>query len=84
MGKPVIVIVDDEESMLNDLAAELNSRYGAHYHVLSSSSAEHALADLRNLKVAGAQVPLVLADQWMPARTGIEFLTRGCFVKSTS
>jgi len=32
MGKPVIVVVDDEAS-LRALAGELEARYGAHYEV---------------------------------------------------
>jgi hypothetical protein len=34
-----------------------------HYQVVFSSSAEMALARLAELKAAGADVPLVLADQ---------------------
>ena len=40
MAKPVLVVVDDEDTSLQALTGELESRYGAHYQVVSSSSAE--------------------------------------------
>jgi len=76
MAKPVLVVVDDEDASLQALARELGSRYGAHYEVVPGSSAEVALARLAELKAAGADVPLVLADQQMPAMSGTELLAR--------
>ena len=76
MAKPVLVVVDDEDTTLQALAGELESRYGAHYQVVSSSSAEVALARLAELKAAGADVPLVLADQRLPGMSGTELLAR--------
>src|SRR6516225_6630476 len=76
MAKPVLVVVDDEDTSLQTLARELQSRYGAHYQVVSGSSAEVALARLAELKAAGADVPLVLADQRLPGMSGTELLAR--------
>jgi len=76
MAKPVLVVVDDEDASLQALARELESRYGAHYRVVSGSSAEVALAQLAELKAAEADVPLVLADQQMPGMSGTELLAR--------
>src|SRR5215472_710534 len=76
MAKPVLVVVDDEHASLQALARELESRYGAHYQVVSGSSAEVALARLAELKAAGAEVPLVLADEWLPEMTGTQLLAR--------
>jgi thioredoxin reductase (NADPH) len=76
VAKPVLVVVDDEDASLRALARELESRYGAHYRVVSGSSAEVALARLAELKAAGADVPLVLADQRMPGMGGTELLAR--------
>src|SRR5215468_8238572 len=76
MAKPVLVVVDDEHASLQALARELESRYGVHYQVVSGSSAEVALARLAELKAAGADVPLVLADQQMPGISGTELLAR--------
>ena len=58
MAKPVLMVVDDEDASLQALARELESRYGAHYQVVSGSSAEVALARLAELKAAGGEVPL--------------------------
>ena len=76
MAKPVLVVVDDEDASLQALASELESRYGAYYRVVSSASAEAALARLEELRAAGAAVPLMLADQWMPGMSGTELLAR--------
>ena len=76
MAKPVLMVVDDEDVSLQALALELESRYGAHYQVVSVSSAEVALTRLAQLKAAGADVPLVLADQQMPGTTGTQLLAR--------
>ena len=76
MAKPVLVVVDDEDTSLQALTRELESRYGAHYQVVSGSSAEMALARLAELKAAGADVPLVLADQRLPGMSGTQLLAR--------
>jgi thioredoxin reductase (NADPH) len=76
MAKPVIVVVDDEDDSLAALARELESRYGVHYLVMPCASPEQALARLAGLQAEGADVPLVLADQWMPRQTGVEFLAQ--------
>src|SRR5215469_11287072 len=76
MAKPVLVVVGDEETSLQALASELESRYRAHYQVVSGPSAEVALARLAELKAAGSDVPLVLADQRLPGMSGTELLAR--------
>jgi thioredoxin reductase (NADPH) len=76
MAKPVLVVVDDEDASLQALAGELESRYGAHYRVVSGSSAEVALERLAELKAAGADVLLVLADRRMPGMGGTQLLAR--------
>jgi thioredoxin reductase (NADPH) len=75
-AKPALVVVDDEDDSRRALTDELGSRYGAHYEIVSAGSPERALAQLGELTAAGAAVPLVLADQWMPGMTGTEFLAR--------
>jgi thioredoxin reductase (NADPH) len=75
-ARPVLVVVDDEAASLQALAGELESRYGTHYRIVASSSAEDALTRLADLRAEGATVPLILADQWMPGRTGTELLAQ--------
>ena len=76
MARPVVVVVDDEDASLQLLARELEGRYGEHYRIMSSGSPEEAQAGLERLRGDGADVPLVLADQWMPGTTGAQFLAR--------
>ena len=76
MAKPVIVVVDDEDDSLAALVHELESRYGLHYLVVACASPGLALARLAELRAERADVPLVLADQWMPGQTGAEFLAQ--------
>ena len=71
----MLLVVDDEEDSRQGLSREL-SRYAADYRIVSSASAAEALAQLEGLRAEGAAVALILADQWMPGLTGIEFLAR--------
>jgi thioredoxin reductase (NADPH) len=76
MAKPVLIVVDGDDTSLHALTRELESRYGSHYQVLSSSSAEVTLSLLAELKAAGADVPLVLADQRLAGMGGTQLLGR--------
>jgi thioredoxin reductase (NADPH) len=73
MAKPVLVAVDSEEASRQALAGELEARYAVHYRIISSTSPEAALAALERLRDEGADVPLVLADQWTPGTPGAQF-----------
>jgi len=76
VAKPVLVVVDDEDASLRLLTKELESRCGAHYRLVATSSAAEGLARLAELRAEGASVPVILADQWMPGATGTELLGR--------
>ncbi|MGZ4480541.1 MAG: FAD-dependent oxidoreductase [Nocardioidaceae bacterium] len=76
MDLPVLMAVDDDPIALRPVEDELRKRYGTDYDVRCLTSPEAALRDLADLRAAGAEVALVLADQWMPGMTGIEFLDR--------
>jgi CheY-like chemotaxis protein len=67
MARPVVVVVDAEDASRQALTRELEGRYGADYRIVSSASPQEALAGLEQLRGEGAEVPLVLTDQWMPA-----------------
>ncbi len=75
MDRPVLMAVDDEPAVLQLVQQELQKRYGTDYDVRCSTSPEEALRDLAAVPVGG-EVALVLADQWMPGLTGVEFLDR--------
>ncbi len=75
-SRPVLLAVDDEPEARGDVSRELRQRYGDDYRVVCETSAEAGLKKLREFKMAGVQVALVLADHWMPGMTGTDFLTR--------
>jgi thioredoxin reductase (NADPH) len=76
MSKPAILAVDNHPSALEIVERELNKRYSEDYQIHCSTSALKSLEILENLKESGAQVALLMADQWMPEMTGVEFLIR--------
>jgi thioredoxin reductase (NADPH) len=76
MSAPVLMVVDDDPVALGLLRQELAKRYGADYRVVCTGEAEAGLRALEELLADGGRVALVLADQWMPAMTGVQFLTR--------
>ena len=54
----------------------LRRRYGGEYQVMCETSAMWGMKRLEDLKAAGEEVALILADQWMPDIEGGEFLAR--------
>jgi thioredoxin reductase (NADPH) len=71
--KPVIMAVDDEVGVLHAVERDLSSHYSGRFRVLAAESGEGALEALRELKVRGDPVALLLVDQRMPGMTGVEF-----------
>jgi thioredoxin reductase (NADPH) len=76
LERPVIAIVEDDPSILGALLDALNRRFGADYLVVPYLSPRAALEDLARRKADGAELALVIADQWMPEMTGSELLAR--------
>ncbi|HEU4349266.1 MAG TPA: response regulator, partial [Actinoplanes sp.] len=74
MGHPAILTVDDDPSVSRAIARDLRRRYGEHYRIIRASSAPEALDALRELKLRGGRVAIMLADYRMPQMNGIEFL----------
>jgi thioredoxin reductase (NADPH) len=73
-ARPVILTVDDDQSVSRAVARDLRARYGAEHRVLRASSGEEALDALREVKLQGSPVAVLLADYRMPQMSGIEFL----------
>jgi thioredoxin reductase (NADPH) len=71
----VLLAVDDDPNALGRIEHELRQRYGSYYRVACEDSPEAGMRTLRELRAAGEDVAVVLADQWMPGMTGVEFLT---------
>ncbi|HVX80232.1 MAG TPA: FAD-dependent oxidoreductase [Devosiaceae bacterium] len=74
MEKPVIMAVDDEPSVLAAVTRDLRRRYGGDYTVLRAASGAEALDQLRERKLRGGAVALLVVDQRMPGMTGVEML----------
>ena len=73
-SEPVLLAVDDDPDALGRIEHELRQRYSSYYRVACEDSPEASMQTLRNLRAAGEEVAVVLADQWMPDMTGVEFL----------
>ncbi|RBY81197.1 fused response regulator/thioredoxin-disulfide reductase [Blastococcus sp. TF02-09] len=74
MGTPVLLSVDDDPGVSRAVARDLRRRYGADHRVLRASSAAEGLEALRELKLRGDPVAVLLADYRMPEMNGIDFL----------
>src|SRR3954454_19814426 len=74
MTRPTILTVDDDPQVSAALTRDLKRRYGAEYRVLSATSAAQALDLLGTLALRTDPVALIVSDQRMPEKTGIEML----------
>jgi thioredoxin reductase (NADPH) len=73
-GRPVLLTVDDDPTVSRSVARDLRRQYGQEHRVLRATSGSEALDALRELKLRGEQVAVLLADYRMPEMNGIEFL----------
>ena len=74
MGKPVILAVDDDVSVLEVVVQDLRRQYGANYRIQRAASGQAALDTCDQLKKRGDVVALFVSDQRMPGMSGVEFL----------
>ncbi|MYS47004.1 response regulator, partial [Streptomyces sp. SID5998] len=73
-ARTVILTVDDDPGVSRAVARDLRRRYGRSYRIVRAESGESALQALRELKLRGDLVAVILADFRMPRMNGIEFL----------
>ena len=76
MTDPVLFVLDDDPGELTAFERVLRRRYGADYRVIAERSPEAGLERLGQLASHGEDVALVVADQWLPGTTGVDFLAR--------
>ena len=76
MNKPVLLVVDDDPQVLAAVRRDLRARYREPYTVMHAQSGDAALAAVRELKLRGDALAMVISDQRMPAMLGNELLSR--------
>src|ERR687889_1182059 len=72
--KPILLTVDAAPGGPRAVARDLRRHYGETYRVVRTESGPEALETLRELKLRGDVVAVLLADHRMPDMTGLEFL----------
>ena len=73
-SRTAILTVDDDPAVSRAVARDLRRRYGDEYRIVRAESAASALDALRQMKLRGDLVAVILADYRMPELNGIEFL----------
>jgi thioredoxin reductase (NADPH) len=74
--RTAILTVDDDPGVSRAVARDLRRRYGEGHRIVRAESAAAALDALRQMKLRGDLVAVILADYRMPELNGIEFLER--------
>jgi thioredoxin reductase (NADPH) len=74
--RTAIVTVDDDPGVSRAVARDLRRKYGEEHRIIRAESAAAALDALRQMKLRGDLVAVILADYRMPQMNGIEFLER--------
>jgi thioredoxin reductase (NADPH) len=72
--RAAILTVDDDPGVSRAVARDLRRRYGESYRIVRAEDGPQALEALREIKLRGEEVALLLADYRMPQLSGIEFL----------
>src|SRR6266568_3852586 len=73
-SRPMLLTVDDDPSVSRAVARDLRRRYGQDHQVVRAGSGAEALDALREIKLRGGRVAVLLADYRMPQMNGVEFL----------
>ena len=69
-----ILTVDDDPGVSRAVARDLRARYGGQYRIVRAESGIAALDALKELRLRGDEVAVLLADYRMPQMNGVEFL----------
>jgi len=75
-SRTVIVTVDDDPAVSRAVARDLRRRYGGNHRIVRAESGQAALEALREMRLRGDRVAVILADYRMPVMNGIEFLEK--------
>jgi thioredoxin reductase (NADPH) len=69
-----MLTVDDDPAVSRAVARDLRRHYGEEHRIVRAESGADALETLRELKLRGDAVAMLIADYRMPQMSGIEFL----------
>src|ERR1700723_1947580 len=72
--RAAVLTVDDDPAVSRAVARDLRRRYGDRYRIVRAESGSDALDALRQMKLRGDLVAVILVDYRMPQLNGIEFL----------
>jgi thioredoxin reductase (NADPH) len=72
--RTAILTVDDDPSVSRAIARDLRRKYGDSHRIVRADSGDQALDALREMKLRGEAVAVLLADYRMPRMSGLEFL----------
>lgn len=73
---PAILTVDDDPAVSRAVARDLRRHYGERYRIIRAESGADAIDALKELKLRGDTVAVLVADYRMPQMSGIEFLEK--------
>src|ERR1700745_3812527 len=72
--RTAILTVDDDPGVSRAVARDLRRRYGERHRIMRAEAGASELEALRQMKLRGDLVAVILADYRMPEMNGIEFL----------
>ena len=75
-ARAAILTVDDDPGVSRAVARDLRRRYGKDHRIVRAESGADALAALKEMKLRGDEVAILLADHRMPEMDGIQFLEK--------
>ncbi len=73
-ARSAIISVDDDPGVSRAVARDLRRRYGEDHRIIRAESGQQALDALREMKLRGDPVSIIVADYRMPNMNGIQFL----------